>query len=87
MGVSSELQACDGREPLLDEMKNGVIDVIPSLPAELRYEAKMDLSQFYYKSGLAIGIPAEGAGSKWLSVIAKIFSTDIWIAFGFLPWK
>ena len=69
---------------LLAAIENGEIDVIPSLPAELRYEVAMDLSQSYYKSGLAIAVPAEGAGSKWMSVVAKLFSTDILMAIGLL---
>lgn len=69
---------------LLAAIENGEIDVIPSLPAELRYEVAMDLSQSYYKSGLAIAVPAESAGSRWMSVVAKLFSTDILMAIGLL---
>jgi ABC-type amino acid transport substrate-binding protein len=69
---------------LLAAIENGEIDVIPSLPAELRYEVAMDLSQSYYKSGLAIAVPAEGAGSRWMSVVANLFSTDILMAIGLL---
>jgi ABC-type amino acid transport substrate-binding protein len=84
MGVLSEFLEYNSFELLLAAIENGEIDVIPSLPAELRYEATMDLSQAYYKSGLAIAVPAEGTGYKWLSVIAKIFSTDILLALGLL---
>jgi ABC-type amino acid transport substrate-binding protein len=44
----------------------------------------MDLSQSYYKSGLAIAVPAEGDGYRWKSVVAKIFSMDILLALGLL---
>ena len=84
MGVSSEFREYDGMELLLAAIQNGEIDVIPSLPAELRYEDIMDLSQSYYKSGLAIAVPAEGTGSRWMSVVEKIFSTDILMAVGLL---
>jgi ABC-type amino acid transport substrate-binding protein len=84
MGVLSEFLEYNSFELLLAAIENGEIDVIPSLPAELRYEATMDLSQAYYKSGLAIAVPAEGTGDKWLSVIAKIFSRDILLALGLL---
>lgn len=84
MGVLFEYREYSGLGPLLAAIENGEIDVIPSLPAELRYEVAMDLSQSYYKSGLAIAVPAEGAGSKWMSVVAKIFSTDILMAIGLL---
>jgi polar amino acid transport system substrate-binding protein len=84
MGVLSEFREYDSFGPMLAAIQNGEIDVIPSLPAELRYEDIMDLSQSYYKSGLAIAVPAEGAGSRWMSVVEKIFSTDILMAVGLL---
>ena len=84
MGVSFEFREYDSFGPMLAAIQNGEIDVIPSLPAELRYEDIMDLSQSYYKSGLAIAVPAEGAGSRWMSVVAKIFSMDILMAVGLL---
>ncbi len=84
MGVLFEFREYNGLEPLLAAIQNGEIDVIPSLPAELRYEVTMDLSQSYYKSGLAIAVPAEGAGYRWMSVVAKIFSMDILMALGLL---
>jgi ABC-type amino acid transport substrate-binding protein len=84
MGVFFEFREYNGLEPLLAAIENGDIDVLPSLPAELRYEVTMDLSQSYYKSGLAIAVPAEGAGYRWMNVVAKIFSTDILMALGLL---
>ena len=84
LGVLSEFREYESLESLLAAVQNGEIDVIPSLPAELRYENSMDLSQAYYKSGLAIAVPAEGAGHKWMSVVAKTFSTDILIALALL---
>jgi polar amino acid transport system substrate-binding protein len=84
MGVLFEFREYDSLGTLLAAIENGEVDVIPSLPAELRYEVAMDLSQSYYKSGLAIAVPAEGAGYKWMSVIEKIFSTDILMAVGLL---
>jgi ABC-type amino acid transport substrate-binding protein len=84
MGVSFEFREYDGLGSLLAAIESGEIDVIPSLPAELRYEVTMDLSQSYYKSGLAIAVPAEGAGYRWMSVVEKIFSTDILMALGLL---
>lgn len=84
LGVLSEFREYNGLEPLLAAIQNGEIDVIPSLPAELRYEDVMDLSQSYYKSGLAIAVPAEGVAHRWMSVVARIFSMDILVAFGLL---
>ena len=84
LGVLSEFREYDSLELLLAAIQNGAIDVIPSLPAELRYENAMDLSLSYYKSGLAIAVPVEGVDHKWMGVVAKIFSTDILMALGLL---
>jgi ABC-type amino acid transport substrate-binding protein len=84
MGVLFEFREYNSPGPLLAAIENGEIDIIPSLPAELRYEVTMDLSQSYYKSGLAIAVPAEGAEHGWMRVVAKIFSTDILMAVGLL---
>jgi len=84
MDILFEFREYNSMDSLLAAIENGEIDLIPSLPAELRYEVTMDLSQSYYKSGLAIAVPSEVADSKWVSVIAKIFSTDMLIAVGLL---
>jgi ABC-type amino acid transport substrate-binding protein len=62
---------------VLDALGKGEIDVIPSLPAEEKLEVSMDFSQSYLKSGLAIAVPAEGAGSRWLGVLEHLFSKDV----------
>lgn len=77
IGVLFEFREYNRFGLLLEAIEHGEIDVIPSLPAELKYEITMDLSQAYYKSGLAIAIPAEGGDYKWINVVAKIFSKDI----------
>jgi len=77
MGVLFEFREYDRFGLLLAAIEQGEIDVIPSLPAELRYEVAMDLSQSYFKSGLAISVPTEGEEYSWMNVIAKVFSKDI----------
>ena len=84
MGVFFEFREYNSMGSLLAAIENGEIDVIPALPAELRYESAMELSQSYYKSGLAIAVSAEGSDSKWLNVVARIFSADILVAVGLL---
>ena len=84
MGVLFEFREYPRFGPLLAAIERGEIDIIPSLPAELRYEATMDLSQSYFKSGLAIAIPAQGSDYKWTRVVARIFSKDILHAFGLM---
>jgi polar amino acid transport system substrate-binding protein len=77
LNVLFEFREYSGLEPLLDAIKNKEIDVIPALPVEERYESILDFSQSYLKSGLAIAVPAEGVGSRWMSIVASIFSTAI----------
>lgn len=84
MGALFEYREYNSLGLLLDAIKNGDIDVIPSVPVEERYESAMDFSQSYLKSGLAIAVPAEGVGDRWMSVIASIFSKDILGAVGLL---
>jgi polar amino acid transport system substrate-binding protein len=84
MGVPFEYREYGGLGPLIDAIKNGDIDVIPSLNVEDRYEPIMDFSQSYLKSGLAIAVPAEGTDSRWLNVVAKLFSKDMLKAVGLL---
>lgn len=69
---------------MLDAIKNKEIDVIPALPVTEQDESIVDFSQSYLKSGLAIAVPAEGGGSRWMGVVASIFSTDIAEAVGLL---
>jgi ABC-type amino acid transport substrate-binding protein len=84
MGVLFEIREFGSLGLLVDAIKNGDIDVIPSLPVEARYEAFMDFAQSYLKSGLAIAVPVAGAGGRWGSVIASLFSKDILQAVGLL---
>jgi ABC-type amino acid transport substrate-binding protein len=84
MGVLFELREFDSFGLLIEAIKNGDIDVIPSLPVEARYEDFMDFAQSYLKSGLAIAVPVAGAGGRWGSVAASLFSKDILQAVGLL---
>jgi len=84
MGVSFEFREYGSLAALLDALEKGEIDAIPSMPVEERYESKMDFSQSYLKSGLAIAVPAEGGDNKWLSVAESLFSRDILKAVGVL---
>jgi polar amino acid transport system substrate-binding protein len=77
MGILYEFREYKSFGLLLEAIEHGEIDAIPSVPAELRYEIAMDLSQSYYKSGLAIAVPTEGGDYRWMRVVAKIFSIEI----------
>ncbi|HVO84424.1 MAG TPA: transporter substrate-binding domain-containing protein [Syntrophobacteria bacterium] len=82
--VSFEFREYSGLEPLLEAIKNKEIDVIPAVPVEEQYESILDFSQSYLKSGLAIAVPAEGVGSRWMGVGAAILSTHTVAAVGLL---
>lgn len=84
MGVLFEFREYRDYGALQDAIKNGEVDAIPAMPVEERYEPVMDFSQSYLRSGLAIAVPAEGAGDRWTNVIASIFSRDILGAVGLL---
>ena len=84
MGTAFEIREYSGFDLLLDAILNGDIEVIPSLPVEVRYVDFMEFSQSYLKSGLAIAVPAEDAGGRWGSVVASLFSKDILQAVGLL---
>jgi polar amino acid transport system substrate-binding protein len=84
LNVVFEFREYSAPGPLLDAIKNKEIDLIPSLPVEEQYESILDFSQSYLKSGLAIAVPAEGVGSRWMGVVASIFSRDIVKAVGLL---
>jgi len=84
LNVVFEFQEYGGLGPLLDAIKNKEIDVIPSLSVEEQYEPILDFSHSYLKSGLAIAVPAEGVGSRWMGVVESICSTHILAAVGLL---
>lgn len=69
---------------LVDALQARTIDLVPSLPVELRYESTIDFSQSYFRSGLAIAVPAESKGFRWAQFIGALFSSDRLGAIGFL---
>jgi ABC-type amino acid transport substrate-binding protein len=77
MGVAFELREFSSIESLLDALEKKEIDVIPCLAVQDRFEATMDFSQSYLKSGLSIAVPTEGVDYRWMKVIASIFSPHI----------
>lgn len=84
MGLGFEYREFTGFELLVDALLTKTIDLIPALPVELRFESAIDFSQSYFKSGLAIAVPAGGEEFRWIRFIAALFSKDILGAIGFL---
>jgi polar amino acid transport system substrate-binding protein len=84
IGVPFEFREFSSIESLLDALQKKEIDAIPSLVVQDRFEATMDFSQSYLKSGLSIAVPAEGVEYRWIKVIESIFSAYILKAIGLL---
>ncbi len=84
MGVAFEYREFATFGTLVDSLQTKTIDLIPSLPVELRFESAIDFSQSYFKSGLAIAVPAGGEEFRWIRFIVALFSKDILGAIGFL---
>lgn len=77
MGLAFEYREFAAFGPLVNALETKTIDLIPSLPVELRYESTIDFSQSYFKSGLAIAVPAESGGFRWIRLIGALFSREI----------
>jgi len=77
MGAPFEFREFSSFEAVLDALGKKEIDVIPAVSVQDRYEAVMDFSQSYLKSGLSIAVPAEGVDYRWMNVIKSIFSPQI----------
>ena len=77
MGAPFEFREFSSFEAVLDALGKKEIDVIPAVSVQDRFEAVMDFSQSYLKSGLSIAVPAEGVDYRWMNVIKSIFSPQI----------
>jgi ABC-type amino acid transport substrate-binding protein len=84
LGLSWEFREFGSLEPLLDALETREIDLIPSLPVGESLISRLDFSQSYLKSGLAIAVPAAGEHYRWLRIFESIFSGQILRAIGLL---
>ena len=84
MDAPFEFREFSSLEAVLDALGKKEIDVIPAISVQDRYEAVMDFSQSYLKSGLSIALPAEGVHYRWFKVIENLFSPHILKAIGLL---
>ena len=80
MGAPFEFREFSSSEAVLDALVKKEIDVIPAVSVQDRFEAVMDFSQSYLKSGLSIAVPAEGLDYRWMNVIKSVFSPQIFKA-------
>jgi len=72
MGAPFEFREFSSSEALSDALGKKEIDVIPAVTVLDRFEAVMDFSQSYLKSGLSIAVPAEGVHYQWFKVIENL---------------
>ena len=84
LGVPFEFREFSSIEALLDALEKKEIDVIPAVSVQDRFEAVMDFSQSYLKSGLSIAVPTEIVHHQWFKVIETLFSPHILKAIGLL---
>jgi polar amino acid transport system substrate-binding protein len=84
MRVQFEFREFPNVQLLLKALENREIDAIPSLVVAERFEAVMDFSQSYMKSGLSIAVPAERGGYRWANIFQGLFSEQILKAVGFM---
>jgi polar amino acid transport system substrate-binding protein len=77
IGAPFEFREFSSFEAVLDALGKNEIDVIPAVSVQDRFEATMDFSQSYLKSGLSIAVRAEGVDYKWIRVIESIISPHI----------
>jgi len=83
LGVEFELREYSP-DQLLDAVKRGEIDVIPSLAATEQHEIMMDLSLPFLRSGSAIAVPAEATKHSWLRFAGHLVSLNLLPVIGLL---
>jgi len=84
MGAKIEFREYPSGQLLIEALEHNEIDVIPSMVVRERFEPFMDFSQSYAKSGLAIAVPVERAGYRWVHVLAGMFSEQVLKAVAFM---
>ena len=72
LGVDYEFREYPNVEQLIDEVEQGQLDVILTLASREENEEAIDLTQPYYRSGLAIAVPAQNSGQNWLDYIKRL---------------
>jgi polar amino acid transport system substrate-binding protein len=84
LGVEFEWREYETLGELRDAIARGEVDVLPALAMTPEHEIIVDFSHPYYRSGSAIAVRMEGAGSDWLGVVRSIFSWNVLGAIVFL---
>lgn len=74
INVPFKFREFESFESMLNALEKNEIDVIPSVQVRGRFESKIDFSNSYLKSGLAIAVSTEGEHSDLTKVFVSIFS-------------
>ena len=84
LGVQYEIRKCDTFGQLLDAVEKGKLDVVIMLAATEKRETLLDLSQSYYRSGLAIAVSGDSAGRGWPGFAKRMDIARIFTVIGLL---
>ncbi len=96
LGVQYELQQYNTIGTYLDAVEKGKLDVVIALAVTEKRETFLDLSQSYYRSGLAIAVSGDSIGRSWfgfaesmdISIIFKVIGllVVLWLMAGAAVW-
>jgi hypothetical protein len=96
LGVQYELQQFNTIGTYLDAVEKGKLDVVIALAVTEKRETFLDLSQSYYRSGLAIAVSGDSIGRSWfgfaesmdISIIFKVIGllVVLWLMAGAAVW-
>lgn len=83
MGIPFEFREFNSLLLGLEALEKRKIDVIPTLVVKERYEATMEFSQSYLKSGLSIAVPAEDIDFRWTRIFEGMVRGYVLKSIGF----
>ena len=96
LGVQYELQQFNTIGTYLDAVEKGKLDVVIALAVTEKRETFLDMSQSYYRSGLAIAVSGDSIGRSWfgfaesmdISIIFKVIGllVVLWLMAGAAVW-
>lgn len=77
LDVDYEVREFDNVAQLTKAVQLQDVDVVLVLPALEKHETNLDLSQAYFRSGLAIAVPADGSGHGLLGYLTRLDALKI----------
>lgn len=84
LGLDYEVREFANPKAVTEAAKAGQIDLIPALAASEKAEKIVDLSQPYFRSGLAIAVSADDAGRGWLGYFGALEIGQFFLVVGAL---